>query len=152
MIKDKNKLTMRQGDYVLYKGKVWKFEKQMSGHINLRNTKGVLISVNAQETEYHNGPTAADMAGSEAAKTAKSGVITTAAPEPVEKTVVAESTTIEPVKKKEQSEKKIDKLVIYKGKLWRFISQDGDDVVLRNSKGQFIDVKIDEIEFRKSGE
>jgi len=47
MIKDKNEVMMREGDYVLYKNKVWKFERQMAGHINLRNTKGDLVSSTA---------------------------------------------------------------------------------------------------------
>ena len=74
MVKDKNEVKMRQGDYVLYKGKIWKLEQQMSGHINLRNTKGDLISVTGHDVEFHNGPTSLELAAVEAAKTAKSGV------------------------------------------------------------------------------
>jgi len=74
MVKDKNEVIMRSGDYVLYKGKVWKLERQMSGHINLRNTKGDLVSVAGHDVEFHNGPTSKEIAAVEATKTAKSSV------------------------------------------------------------------------------
>jgi len=106
MVKDKNLKIMKVGDYVLYKGKVWKFEKQMSGHVNLRNTKNDLVSVKAHDVEFHNGPTMKDIAAVAAEQTVKSSI----AVESITESSVIE--LVEEVKKKEQEgEKELGKIL-----------------------------------------
>jgi len=47
MTHDKNGIKIYMGEIVQYEGKLWTFESQMGGHINLRNTAGDLITTKA---------------------------------------------------------------------------------------------------------
>jgi hypothetical protein len=52
MFLDKNKEEVNNGDFVKYKGKIYKLESQMGTHINLRGIKsGILLSVRYDEVE-----------------------------------------------------------------------------------------------------
>ena len=51
MTHDKHGTKIYMGEMVQYDGKLWTFESQMGGHINLRNTAGDLITVKAGQVE-----------------------------------------------------------------------------------------------------
>ncbi len=79
MTHDKNGDKINTKELVKYGGKLWTFESQVGGHINLRATSGDLISVNAKEVE-----SVSESARKEAQ--AKIGQTTTANAEEVEQT------------------------------------------------------------------
>ena len=51
MTHDKHGTKIYSGEMVQYQKKLWTFESQMGGHINLRNAAGDLISVKARDVE-----------------------------------------------------------------------------------------------------
>jgi len=51
MTHDKNGTKIYSGEMIKYNGKLWTFESQIGGHINVRNKVGDLISIAAHDVE-----------------------------------------------------------------------------------------------------